>query len=109
MILSPRIARHPFDVQPRCHDRKTRIQPLSRVDKRFGGAGFPRPGRLYPVAPCAMLPPMSAKEAAACLKTSPIFTVLPAREIEALGAVTVEEPHRARDFIFMEGDPARWF
>jgi CRP/FNR family transcriptional regulator, nitrogen oxide reductase regulator len=35
--------------------------------------------------------------------------VLPPREIETLGAVAVEERHSARDFVFMEGDPARWF
>ncbi len=56
-----------------------------------------------------MLPPMSSKDAAAFLKTSPVFAVLPSREIEALGSVAVEEAHRARDFLFMEGDPARWF
>jgi CRP/FNR family transcriptional regulator len=56
-----------------------------------------------------MLPPMSSKNAAAVLKTSPVFAVLPAGEIDALGAVAIEETHRARDFIFMEGDPARWF
>ena len=56
-----------------------------------------------------MLPPMPSKDASAFLKTSPVFAVLPAREIEALGAVTVEETHRPREYIFMEGDPARWF
>src|SRR6266542_3106195 len=56
-----------------------------------------------------MLPPMPSKDASAFLKTSPVFAGLPAREIEALGAVTVEETHRPREYIFMEGDPARWF
>jgi len=56
-----------------------------------------------------MLPPMPSKDASAFLKTSPMFAVRPAREIEALGGVTVEETHRPREYIFMEGDPARWF
>jgi CRP/FNR family transcriptional regulator, nitrogen oxide reductase regulator len=55
-----------------------------------------------------MLPPMSAKDAAAFLRTSPVFAVLPAREVEALGTVAVEEAYVARHFVFMEGDPARW-
>ena len=52
---------------------------------------------------------MSAKESAALLRQSPVFAGLPAREIEALGAVALEESYRAREFVFMEGDPARWF
>ncbi len=56
-----------------------------------------------------MLPPMPPKDASTFLKTSPVFALLPAREIETLGAVTVEQTHRAREYIFMEGDPARWF
>jgi len=47
---------------------------------------------------------MSAAEVHAFLKRSPVFTSLPAREIEALGAVVSEESFRARDYIFMEGD-----
>jgi CRP/FNR family transcriptional regulator len=52
---------------------------------------------------------MPARDLAAFLKQSRVFAGLPAREIEALAAVAVEETHRARDFIFMEGDPATWF
>jgi CRP/FNR family transcriptional regulator, nitrogen oxide reductase regulator len=52
---------------------------------------------------------MSAKDAATLLRQSPVFAGLPAREIEALGAVAIEEAYRPRDFVFMEGDPARWF
>jgi CRP/FNR family transcriptional regulator, nitrogen oxide reductase regulator len=52
-----------------------------------------------------MLPP----HAAAFLKTNPLFGALPAREIDAIAAVAVEEVHRRHDFIFLEGDPARWF
>jgi CRP/FNR family transcriptional regulator len=56
-----------------------------------------------------MLPPMSAKEIAALLKANPLFAALPASEVEALGATAIAEPRRAREFVFMEGDPARWF
>jgi len=52
---------------------------------------------------------MSAKDAAALLRQSPVFAGLPAREVEALGAVAVQESYRPRDFVFMESDPARWF
>jgi CRP/FNR family transcriptional regulator len=52
---------------------------------------------------------MSAKDAAALLRQSPVFAGLPARDVEALGAVAVQESYRPRDFVFMESDPARWF
>ena len=52
---------------------------------------------------------MAAKDVAAFLKSNPVFATLANREIEALATVTVEETHRAREYIFMEGDPARWF
>jgi CRP/FNR family transcriptional regulator len=50
---------------------------------------------------------MPPREARDFLKASPVFAALPAREIEALAAVAREESYRARDYIFMEGDPAR--
>jgi CRP/FNR family transcriptional regulator len=52
---------------------------------------------------------MPPREAADFLKASPVFASLPAKEIEALGAVAHEESHRRREYVFMEGDPARWF
>jgi len=52
---------------------------------------------------------MSAKEIAAFLGESLVFATVPARELEALARVTLEEAHRARGQIFMEGDAARWF
>lgn len=52
---------------------------------------------------------MPPKELAAFLSQSPAFTGLPAREIEALARIAQEERHRARAYVFMEGDPARWF
>jgi CRP-like cAMP-binding protein len=52
---------------------------------------------------------MSAKEIAAFLSGSPVFADIPARELEALARVALEEAHRARGEIFMEGAAARWF
>lgn len=45
----------------------------------------------------------------AFLRTNPVFGRLPARETELLGSAAVEEAFRAREFIFLEGDPAKWF
>jgi CRP/FNR family transcriptional regulator len=50
---------------------------------------------------------MSAS-AATFLRRSPLFAALPAREVDALAAVSREESHRARDYVFMEGDQAAW-
>jgi len=52
---------------------------------------------------------MSAKDAAAFLRQRPVFAGLPAREIDALASLAVEETHRPRGYIFLEGDPSRWF
>jgi CRP/FNR family transcriptional regulator len=52
---------------------------------------------------------MSAREIAALLRANPVFAGIPAREIEALSGFVVEETHRARDFLFLEGDASRWF
>ncbi len=52
---------------------------------------------------------MSAREIAALLGENPVFAGVPGREIEALAGVVTEESHRTRDYIFMEGDAARWF
>jgi CRP/FNR family transcriptional regulator len=50
-----------------------------------------------------------ARALADFLKRTPVFAGLPAREVEALATVAREEPYRPRDYVFMEGDPARWF
>jgi CRP-like cAMP-binding protein len=47
-------------------------------------------------------------DAAGFLRTSPVFAGLPAREVDALAAVAVEEHVRPRQYVFLEGDPARW-
>jgi CRP-like cAMP-binding protein len=52
---------------------------------------------------------MPAKEIAAFLGRNPVFAGIPAREIESLARVALEEAHRARAYVFMEGDAARWF
>ena len=52
---------------------------------------------------------MPAKDVAALLRGNPMFAGLPAREIEALAGLALEETHRAREHLFMEGDAARWF
>jgi CRP-like cAMP-binding protein len=43
------------------------------------------------------------------LTSTPVFAGLPPREVRAVAAVAREERVRARDYVFMEGDPARWF
>jgi CRP-like cAMP-binding protein len=43
------------------------------------------------------------------LKGTPVFAALPSREVQALAAVAREEQYRARDYVFVEGDPALWF
>ena len=52
---------------------------------------------------------MSPKDLVAFLTQNPAFAELPAREIESLARLALEERHRARDYVFMEGDQARWF
>src|SRR5262245_58520799 len=52
---------------------------------------------------------MPARDIAAFLRQRSVFAAVPAREIDAVAALTVEESHRARSYIFMEGDPDRWF
>jgi len=52
---------------------------------------------------------MPSRDVAAFLRQRPVFAGLPAREIEALATVAVEESHRARAYIFLESDPSRWF
>jgi CRP/FNR family transcriptional regulator len=52
---------------------------------------------------------MSGHEARAFLRAIPLFAALPAKEIDALAGVAREDHYRARDYVFMEGDPARWF
>jgi CRP-like cAMP-binding protein len=56
-----------------------------------------------------MLPPMASGAAVRFLRESPVFAGLPARDIDTLAAVAVEVAHRARDYVFLEGDPAAWF
>jgi CRP/FNR family transcriptional regulator len=50
-----------------------------------------------------------AHDAAAFLKASPVFAGLSPQEVESLAAAAREERCRARDYVFMEGDPPLWF
>ncbi len=54
------------------------------------------------------MPAMSLREAMNFLTDNPVFAGLPQREIESLRAIAQEEARRPREYIFMEGDPARW-
>lgn len=51
---------------------------------------------------------MPGQPVAAFLRASPVFAAVPPRELQALAAVAREEEYRARDYVFMEGDPAHW-
>jgi hypothetical protein len=48
---------------------------------------------------------MPSRSTGSFLQQNPVFATLPAREVEALAAVAVEETHRTRDYIFMEAIP----
>jgi len=52
---------------------------------------------------------MSVKDIAGLLRGNPVFAGVSAREVDALAGFVVEESHRSRDYLFMEGDPSRWF
>jgi len=82
------------------------------------GGGRATPPRLGPARPSlAGTPrtrvlssaPMPVPAIAEFLKRTPVFAALPAREVQALAAVAREEQYRAREYVFMEGDPAHWF
>ena len=52
---------------------------------------------------------MADEDLATFLRACPVFAGIPARELTALAGVAREESYRARDYIFMEGEPASWF
>jgi len=47
-------------------------------------------------------------DARAVLEVAELFRDLPGQDLELLAASALAERHRARTFLFMEGDPARW-
>jgi CRP-like cAMP-binding protein len=51
---------------------------------------------------------MATSERTAALKSNPVFAGLPATEIESLADAAREDAYRAREYVFMEGDPASW-
>ena len=52
---------------------------------------------------------MPSRNAADVIRSSPMFSGLPDGELRALAAVAREERIAARQFVFMEGEPSRWF
>lgn len=52
---------------------------------------------------------MPAREIAVFLSRNPALAGIPARDVEALAVVAREEAHRARAYVFREGDAPRWF
>jgi CRP/FNR family transcriptional regulator len=44
----------------------------------------------------------------AFLRDNPVFAHVPAAEIDALALLAREETKRAREYIFMDGDPSEW-
>ena len=52
---------------------------------------------------------MSTKDVSLFLRANPVFAGIPGREIEAVAALVTEEAHRARAYIFAEGDTPSWF
>jgi CRP/FNR family transcriptional regulator len=46
---------------------------------------------------------------AAVLRASPVFSDVPERELAALATTAREQTYRAREYVFMENDPADWF
>ena len=55
-----------------------------------------------------MIRPMSSKDDE-FFRTCPIFSALPRRDLAALAASARDVWYRARDYVFMEGEPAAWF
>ncbi len=51
----------------------------------------------------------TAKGGVEFLRSSALLAALPAKELAALATLARDENYRARDYIFMEGDPALWF
>jgi CRP/FNR family transcriptional regulator len=51
---------------------------------------------------------MTNRAVGALLRANPVFREVPEKEIEGLIQVTQTEGHRAREFIFMEGDLPLW-
>jgi CRP-like cAMP-binding protein len=49
-----------------------------------------------------------AADLAGFLGGVPVLRSLPAADVGTLGAVAVEARYRARDYVFLEGDPAAW-
>jgi CRP/FNR family transcriptional regulator, nitrogen oxide reductase regulator len=51
----------------------------------------------------------AAKGSLEFLRSCSVLAALPTKELAALTTLARDESHRARDYIFVEGDPAVWF
>lgn len=56
-----------------------------------------------------MIDAMPNEDTVAFLRACPVFAGIPARELTALAGAAHEDSYRARDYIFMEGEPADSF
>jgi CRP/FNR family transcriptional regulator len=51
---------------------------------------------------------MAPGSTATFLRDHPVFAAVPLKELEALARASREDAHPAREYLFMEGDPAGW-
>jgi CRP-like cAMP-binding protein len=51
---------------------------------------------------------MPGQDVRAFLRASPVFVAVPTDELESLAHLAREDTYKTRDYVFMEGDPARW-
>jgi len=54
-------------------------------------------------------PFMPMKNIAGFLRTTPLFAAVPPDEIQMMATMASEDQYRAREYVFMQGDPAAWF
>jgi CRP-like cAMP-binding protein len=76
-----------------------RLGKRRREDARLGGADADAMIRTMP----------AAHGGVEFLRSCPVLAALPVKELGALAAVARDERYRARDLVFMEGDPPLWF
>lgn len=75
----------------------------------MSGTGRPRPGAPPPLRGACYPARVPSRDTAAFLRGCALFAGLPARDLETLATVATETRYRPRQYVFMEGDPARWF
>jgi CRP-like cAMP-binding protein len=84
--------------------------------RRLGGTPSAQPRRHarrttagHPRADAIIRPMPEARGGVEFLRSCPVLAALPVTELDALATVARDQRYRARDVIFMEGDPALWF